>query len=420
VNSTTQAAVQTRTLAVLSAAQVIGGIGIGASVSVGALLAEDISGSAALSGMAATFTTLGAALWALPLAAAAQRHGRRIALTTGWLLAACGAATAVLAATTGSFAVLLFALLLMGAGNAANLQSRFAATDLAPAASRARSLGLVVWSTTLGAVAGPNLTHPGAALARRLSIPELSGPFVFSAAAALIAALVLTLALRPDPLLTARDMDTPLADREPPVPALSGFVALRASPRALSALLTIVTSHAVMVAVMAMTPVHMHGHGTSLTVIGLTISLHIAGMFALSPVAGAIADRYGRTLAILLGQSLLLTATLITATAGDSSTQIGAGLILLGLGWSFTTIAASTQLAESVPTRDRPQVQGTSDLLMNLAAATAGALSGILVSGIGFSGLSLLAAVAVLPAVAVALTNERRTRKPAIDGRRLS
>jgi MFS family permease len=146
-------------------------------------------------------------------------------------------------------------------------------------------------------------------------------------------------------------------------------------------------------------------------VIGLTLSLHIAGMFALSPVAGWIADRYGRASAILTGQALLLTATLTTAVAGDSSTQITVGLILLGLGWSFTTVAASTQLAESVPTGDRPKAQGTSDLLMNLAAATAGALSGLLVSAIGFSGLSFLAALAVLPA-AVLTTRRARATAP--------
>lgn len=404
---------QRRTLAVLSAAQIIGGIGIGASISVGALLAEDLSGSQALSGMAATLTTLGAALWALPLAAAAQRHGRRIALTSGWLLATIGAGTAVLAASAGSFALLLPALLLMGAGNAANLQSRFAATDLAPAASRARSLGLVVWSTTLGAVVGPNLTHPGAAVARGLGLPELSGPFVFSAAATLIAAFVLILALHPDPLLASRELgnrESGFDLRRPPAPTRNGFAAIRSSPRAMSALIAIVTSHTVMVAVMAMTPVHMHGHGSSLSVIGLTISLHIAGMFALSPVAGWVADRYGRTSAIMIGQTLLLAASLITATAGGSETRITVGLVVLGLGWCFSTVAASTQLAESVPAPDRPKSQGTSDLLMNLAAAAAGAVSGLAVSGIGFSGLSLVAAATVLPTVVAVLVTQRRAR----------
>jgi predicted MFS family arabinose efflux permease len=308
----------------------------------------------------------------------------------------------------GSFTLLLPALLLMGAGNAANLQSRFAATDLAPAARRGRSLALVVWSTTAGAVAGPNLTRPGAALARALGIPELSGPFVFSAAAALAAAGVLTLALRPDPLLTAQALGTPSGPPGLPLPSRSAapgaLAAIRSSPRAASAVAAIVTSHAVMVAVMAMTPVHMHGDGASLTVIGLTISLHIAGMYALAPVAGWLADRAGRGPAILTGQALLITATLVTATAGHSSTHITTGLILLGLGWSFSTVAASTQLAESVPAADRPTVQGTCDLLMNLAAASAGAISGILVTSIGFTGLSLVAAAAVLPAAAAVVS----------------
>jgi MFS family permease len=202
--------------------------------------------------------------------------------------------------------------------------------------------------------------------------------------------------------------DAPPTVTAPPISARAGLTAIRSHPRALSALIVIVTSHAVMVAVMAMTPVHLHSHGVSLTLIGLTISLHIAGMYALSPVAGWLADRHGRTAAILTGLSLLLTATLITATAGGSSTRIGLGLIVLGLGWSFATVAASTQLAESVPTSERPKVQGTSDLLMNLAAATSGALSGLAVSGIGFSGLSLLAAATMLPAALSVLTLGRR------------
>lgn len=399
---------QTRILIVLAAAQVVGSLGIGASVSVGALLAEDLSGSEAWSGMAATLTTLGAALWALPLARAAERRGRRIALTSGWAVATIGAIVTVLAAMLGSFALLLAALLLMGAGNAANLQSRFAATDLAHPTRRARSLALVVWSTTIGAVIGPNLTRPGAALAQSLGIPSLSGPFVFSAVAAAGAGTILGLALKPDPLQVARTLTTGLAPRSASEPGAATFTAnaltvIRRTPQARSALIVVVTSHTVMVAVMAMTPVHMHGHGASLSLIGLTISLHIAGMFALSPVSGWLADRAGRTPAILTGQALLITATIITATAGDSSAHITAGLILLGLGWSCSIVAASTQLAESVSDQQRPRVQGTADLLMNLGAAAAAALAGITVAGIGFSGLSLLAALAVLPAAITVL-----------------
>src|SRR4051812_35494840 len=196
--------VQRRVVAVLGAAQVAGGVGIGAAVSVGALLALDLTGSAAWAGIASTGTTLGAALAAVPLARLAVARGRRLALSGGWLLAAGGAALAVVAASARSFPLYLVALVFLGVGSAANLQARFAATDLAPQATRARSLGLVVWATTVGAVAGPNLTRPGAALAGVVGVPPLAGPLLLCSAFALLAALVLLVALRPDPLLTAR------------------------------------------------------------------------------------------------------------------------------------------------------------------------------------------------------------------------
>jgi MFS family permease len=407
---------------VLSAAQVTGGIGTGASVSVGALLAADISGSAAWSGAAATLTTLGAAMTAIPLARLADRRGRRVSLATGWFLAAVGAGLAILAGVAPSFPLLLLGLAFMGAGNAATLQARFAATDLATADQRARALGLVVWATTVGAVAGPNLTRPGASVADVLGIPPLTGPFLFSAAAGLVAAAVLAVALRPDPLLTAKASSSGIGTAQQPAaspaqtPALPMPAAPRAmrtiadSPPALAAVVALVTGHAVMIAVMAMTPVHLHGHGASLTIIGLTISLHIAGMFALSPIVGWIADRHGRRPALLAGFALLISATLTTATAGHSTLLVTLGLVLLGLGWSFTTIAASTQLSESVPDAQRRHVQGTADLLMSLAGAGAGALSGVLVATIDYRGLSLVAAALVLPAVALV----GRRRRPVV------
>ena len=405
---------QRRTLAVLSAAQVVGGIGTGASVSVGALLAEDVSGSQAWSGAAATLTTLGAATCAVPMARLADRSGRRIALGSGWLLAAAGASVVVLAAVAGSFPILLLGLILSGAGNAATLQARFAATDLAGTDDRARALALVVWATTVGAVAGPNLTRPGAAVADVVGVPPLAGPFLFSAVAGVLAAAALALALRPDPLLLAkdlaagraavRDLTVPPPDVAPTPatpPDSRAIVTILGNRRARTALVALVTGHAVMIAIMAMTPVHLHGHGAGLTVIGLTISLHIAGMFALSPLVGWCADRYGRRPVLLAGFVLLGSAAITTATAGASAQRVAVGLVALGLGWSCTSIAASAQLSESVDDGQRRRVQGTADLTMNLAGAGAGALSGLLVAGIDYAGLSLVAAVLVLPAFAL-------------------
>jgi MFS family permease len=399
--------VQRRVVPVLAVAQVAGGIGFGAAVSVGALLALDLSGSPAWSGIASTSSTLGAASAAVPLARLAMGRGRRVALSTGWLVSAAGASLAVLAAVVRSFPLLLAGLVLLGVGNASNLQARFAATDLADPAGRARALGLVVWATTVGAVAGPNLTRPGAGLAGAVGVPALAGPLLVAAAAAVVAAVVLATALRPDPLLTARAAALAAAPAGEPAGDRRGALALiAASPAALAGLAGLVTGHGVMVAVMSLTPVHLQAGGAGLTVIGLTISLHIAGMYALSPVAGWLADRRGRRTALWIGYGLLAAATLLTAGAGHSTTLVTVGLVVLGLGWSFTTIAASAQIADAVAVPDRPRVQGTADLCMNLSGALGGVFGGVLVAVVGYHGLSLVAMLAVVPA-AVALLRAR-------------
>ncbi len=414
-------AAQRRVVAVLSAAQIAGGVGIGAAVSVGALLALDLSGSAGWSGLASTATTLGAAAVAVPLARLAVARGRRVALSTGWLVASAGAALAVVAASVRSFALLLVGLVLLGVGSASNLQARFAATDLAPPRIRARSLGLVVGATTVGAVAGPNLTRPGASLAGVVGVPPLAGPLLVCSVAAALAAAVLAVALRPDPLLTAGqalqsappsappvatggaapvDPADP-ADPVDPVHRRNALAVIAESPAAVAALASLVTGHGVMVAVMSMTPVHMNGQGDGLELIGLTISLHIAGMYAFSPLVGWLADRYGRMRAIAAGQVLLVVAALLAATAGMSTQRIMAGLMLLGLGWSFSTVSASALLADAVPAVDRPRVQGTADLFMNLAGASAGVAGGVVVAVAGYTVLSACAAVSVAPAAAI-------------------
>ena len=406
-------AVQRRVVPVLATAQVAGGISIGAAVSVGALLALDLSGSAAWSGIASTCTTLGAAAAAVPLTRLAVARGRRVALSTGWLAAAGGASLAVLAAVVRSFPLFLLALVVLGIGNAANLQARFAATDLADPATRARSLGLVVWATTVGAVAGPNLTLPGAEVAGVVGIPALAGPLLLTAVAAVLAAGVLVVALRPDPLLTARAALAADPVGGPAVARRGALAVIAASPAAVAGLAGLVTGHGVMVAVMSLTPVHLHEAGASLTLIGLTISLHIAGMFAFSPVVGWLADRRGRGPVLWTGYALLALAALVTAGAGHSTGLVTAGLVVLGLGWSFTVIAASAQIADAVPLADRPHVQGTADLCMNLSGAVAGVLGGVLVALIGYHGLSLVAALAVLPAAAVLARAGRAVPAPA-------
>ncbi|MHB1235199.1 MAG: MFS transporter [Microbacteriaceae bacterium] len=378
---------QRKVVRVLIAGQILMGVGMGATLSLGALLAAHLSGSDAWSGMAATMSTLGAATVAVPLARLAQARGRRVSLSTGVLVAGAGAALAIVSAAAGSFPLLLLALLLLGSGSAANLQARFAATDLAGSGTRGRDLSVVVWSTTIGAVLGPNLFGPGEALGAVVGLPPMTGAFVFSLLGTVGAAAAYLLGLRPDPLLTA------LAARPAeagPSRRRGGLAILRVNPAARYAVATVALSHATMVALMSMAPVHLRAQGASLSLIGLTISLHVAGMYALSPVFGWLADLVGRMPVILAGQAMLLGSLSTFALAGDSPTAMTAGLILLGVGWSASVVSGSALIAEAVGVQDRAALQGFSDLSMNGAGAIGGALAGLVLSAAGYSGLGLI------------------------------
>ncbi|GHD48717.1 MFS transporter [Mycetocola manganoxydans] len=397
------AALQRRSVWFLSAGQVLGGFAIGATLSLGALLAADVSGSDAWSGMAATMSTLGAAITAIPLARVAVRHGRRVALSVGALVSASGAMLTVVAASVRSFPLLLVALALIGTGSAVGLQARFAATDLATDRTRGRDLSIVVWATTLGAVAGPNLLEPGDAVGRIFGLVPLTGPFLFGITAQVLAATVYLVALRPDPLLTARALGAETDTMSRPAPTAS-----ESRSRERFAILTVALSHATMVSVMSMTPVHLQHHGASLTIIGLTISLHVAGMFALSPVFGMLADRLGRMPVILLGQGLFLASLATLAIGAETSSAVTAGLVLLGLGWSASTVAGSALVTESTAALRRPRVQGITDTLMNLSGAAGGALAGPTLALLGFDGLSLVASALVAAVLVAAILVARR------------
>lgn len=375
------------------AGQVLAGIGMGSTLSVGAILATELSGSAGWSGMAATLSTLGAALAALPLAHLAKSRGRSWSLATGAWIAALGAILAVTATLTSWFPLLLIALALIGVGTAVNLQARFAATDVSEPSHRATDLSLVVWATTVGAVSGPNLIGPGSALGLWLGLPELAGPFVITGTAQVLAGLIYRFGLRPDPLemssLWAEEFthhSEPTTSADHPVNRRTAFVSIS-------------LSHATMVAVMAMTPVHLVDHGATLVIVGFTISLHIAGMYALSPLFGLVADRVGRIPTILLGQFLLAASLLATGFGSESEGWVIVGLILLGLGWSAATVAGSALLTESTPPDRRTRTQGLSDVVMSGSGALGGALSGVILLMVGYDGLSFMALALVLAIV---------------------
>jgi len=397
------AATQRRTVRVLAAGQVLGGIAFGATVSLGALLAADISGQDALSGLATASVTLGASLCAIPLARLAARRGRRFALTLGNLLALVGIAVVLCAVAVRVFPLLLLGVVLIGAGNAGNLQSRFAATDLAASDRRGRDLGTVVWATTVGGVAGPLLLTPGEAVGQALGMPPLTGAYAFSIVAQALAFVLYIVALRPDPLLVAQRI------------ARSGqaqaehIVEDDRPPAARYAMFAVAGSHVVMASVMAMTPVHLaHLAPEHVTVIvGTTIALHVFGMYGLSPVFGMLADRWGRIRTVLLGQAFLASALVTAAIAPRDQWAVLVALFLLGLGWSAATVAGAALLTESTVTAMRPRRQGLSDTIMTFSAAVGAVLAGGVLTWIGYGGLALVA-LCVVAAVTVLSPYARR------------
>jgi MFS family permease len=381
--------------------------------------------------------TLATAVAAMPLAGLAERRGRRVGLVTGVLSGMLGAILVIAATVSGLFPVLLAGAALLGLGTAANLQARFAAVDLAEPEHRGRSLAIVVWAVTAGAVAGPNLIRPGAAVGEALGLPAIAGPFIFSVAGLALAALLLLIGLRPDPLLhalairqaLAADGDAPAAPGPRRGSLRRGLAAIRLSPGAGLALLAIVTAHACMAAVMSMTPLHLqlltegplvadgagHTHTASTDVfvlIGFTISLHIAGMYALSPVMGWLTDRAGRIPTMVLGHGLILAAACCAGFGAAHPALVTTGLVLLGLGWSAATISGSTLLAESVEPDHRVLVQGVSDTLMSAAGAVGAGTSGLVMSWIGYQGLNLSALAIAAVVIAVVWAYAARAERP--------
>lgn len=398
------AAAQRRTLRTLVAVQILAGLGVATGISVGALLAMRLLGAADLAGLVQSAQVLGSALLAIPAANVSSRFGRRAGLTAALAVAACGGGFAVTAAQLQQFWLLAIGMGLFGGGTTATLQARFTAIDLARPERSGRTLSLVMWATAIGSVTGPNLIGPGGRVGELIGVAPLAGPLVIGTAAVVLAALIAWLGLRPDPLLLARRLTETSSGSVPAVRTRqSGISAIRCSPGARIGFAAVLVGNTAMVTVMVMTPIHMdHGHA-SLAIIGFVISIHVAGMFAFAPVMGWLADRFGRQPVICAGALTLLAATILSGTAPHGhSAALTIGLFLLGLGWSATMIAGSALLSESVQVDERPIVQGTSDLLMGLAAAGGGGLAGLIMGGFGYGALNLAAALLVLPLLAAA------------------
>ncbi|GAB3997153.1 MFS transporter [Nocardioides marmoraquaticus] len=400
LDATSRAALQRRTLRVVVASQVLGGAGLAAGITVGALLAADLLGSPGAAGLPIALITLGSAVAAWAVGRTTQRLGRRTGLGAGFLVGAVGAAGVVVGAATDQAWLALAAMVPYGAGTATNLQARYAGTDLALPAERGTAVSTALVATTLGAVAGPNLVGPLGDLAAGLGLPPLTGPFLLSGAAYAAAGLVLVALLRPDPFLVARSL--PREDG-----SAAGVPAGARAGLAVGATVMVVTQVA-MVAIMTMTPVHMREHDHGLSAVGLVIGLHVAAMFLPSLVTGPLVDRVGRVPMAAAGGVVLLLAGVTAALApADGLVGLVLALVLLGLGWNIGLIAGTTLVVDATTPEERGRVQGSLDVLVALGGAGAAALSGLVVAGSSYSVLALGGGVLSLLLVPVVLRARR-------------
>ncbi|MFE3226537.1 MFS transporter [Nocardia sp. NPDC059228] len=393
---------QRRVLTVLVSAQILSGAGLAAGITVGALLAQDMLGSTSLAGLPSALFTAGSALAAVAVGRLSQSRGRRPGLAAGYFTGAIGSLGVIAAAVAENPVMLFVALFVYGAGTATNLQARYAGADLATASHRGRAVSTVLVATTLGGVVGPNLAAPTGTLARAVGIPYLAGPFLLAALAYGLAALVLAMWLRPDPLLLARQIGATDSIAAPSTTEISS--ADGAGKAIASGGFVMALTQLVMVAIMTMTPVHMLAHGHDTAAAGAVIAIHVGAMYLPSPVTGWLVDRYGRLpVAAASGVTLLAAGVLAGLAPGDQVALLALALALLGLGWNLGLVAGTAIITDTVTLATRAKTQGAVDVSIAIAGATGGMGSGLMVAATSYPTLALaggVLALAVVPAAA--------------------
>ncbi|RLJ86840.1 MFS transporter [Planococcus citreus] len=393
-----------RTLWIVMLSQIFGGAGLAAGITVGALLARDMLGTESYAGLPVFLFTLGSAGAALVVGRLSQRFGRRTGLAAGFLTGGVGSVGVVFAAIWGNVFLLFLSLVIYGAGTATNLQARYAGTDLASTKQRGTAISIAMVATTFGAFAGPNLVGVMGSFAESIGVPSLAGPFILAGAAYILAGIVLFALLRPDPLMVSRF----ISDQQKRDQAASGEEevagpAVNSRGVFLGATVMVITQ-IVMVAIMTMTPVHMGHHGHSLNAIGMVIGIHVAAMYLPSLVTGVLVDKAGRVAMVVAAGVTLLAAGLVAAFApGDSLFVLILALALLGLGWNFGLISGTALIVDSTKPKARAKTQGSVDVLIALAGATGGGMSGIVVAGTSFAVLSLAGGILSLLLVPVVI-----------------
>lgn len=381
-------AIHKRTLLIIMISQALGGLGLAAGVTVGALIAQDLMGTDNLAGLPSAIFTLGSAMAALMVGQITQRKGRRQGLSTGFLFGGIGAVGVILATTFENILFLFLFLFIYGFGTATNLQARYAGSDLAEPKDRSKAISSAMVATTIGAVLGPNLSNIMSQVAVKFSLPPLTGSFILSAVAYLSSGLVIFIFLRPDPYQVAKTFDKDNKEQ-----SIEAFASYSKKNVTIGAIIMIVTQ-TVMVAIMTMTPIHMRAHGHGLNQVGIVIGIHVGSMYLPSLVTGRLVAKIGAyRMGMLSGITLFLSAVLAVLAPPSSLMTLIISLSLLGIGWNFGLIGGTTIIVDSTNLKNRAKTQGSVDVFIAIFGSLGGALSGVIVGSSSYGTLGVLGAI---------------------------
>jgi MFS family permease len=384
----------TRVTSALMLAQSLSSAAYSTSIAINQLAVVDMTGQRTLGGLPTAVILSGSALLAYGAGRAIPRFGRRIVLSIGALMGGVGALLAGAGILAWTLPGLIFGLFVLGMGRGVLDHSRYTAGEINPPERRARALSYVVWGGTVGGVAGPLLSPWLSGLGVSLGWNQYAGPLFGTGLLYVISSAVIFVLLAVDLKGMAERVaaQSPKAGAPPATSNRSFGQVLRESPGARVAAVAMTAGQASMALMMSCISIHMKDHGHPLWDISIVTSVHIMGMFALSPLVGQLSDRIGRRAVIMIGALIAITGSLLVPVSLDTPV-IAVAEFMVGLGWSGCFVAGSALLTDALGIAERSRLQGTNDAFVNIGTAMGSLGSGPLLQLVG---IWPLAAVGVL------------------------
>ena len=367
------------------------------SVALSTITLVAVTGVEGILGLGPAIFLLAGALAVAPAGRASDRFGRMPVIRAAFLAGILGAGTTALGCATTSALLVMAGFALNGASASVILLSRAAAAEMYPPEHRARGMSLVLFGAVSGAIWGPLVFGPMFA-GRDLDPAGLVVPWL-GGGVFMLAGFLVSLGVRPDPKTIGASHPADIADAGPAAP----LAEIIRRPGVAAAMVAAVASFAVMASVMNLSGFVAVGHGHHQSDVFTIISAHIVGMYGLVLVVGDLVERIGRRRSIVLGLAIMAVSNgALVWLAGLMGMSVS--LFGLGLGWSLSYVAATTELISLTSPSERGRLIGFTDLLSSLTGAGLALLGGVVYSGAGAGTLAAAAAaLAVGPAVWIAV-----------------